>query len=176
MKQNFNFILLGKYDISSFKKKVKILTEADWDDYTYRQNTFREHAHTKTIPLLFNENFTDFPDKFKYYSHFEQEVQELEKFLRDYYKTGKIVRCIITKLLAGRAIPRHADGVKSLWDAHRHHIPLVTNNAVLFEVNGEVKNMKAGEVWEINNSIPHSVSNDSSRDRIHIIVDWNTNY
>jgi hypothetical protein len=173
---DFNFIFLGKFDISSFKKKILNLTEEDWNEYTFRQKVFREHAQTKTVPLLFNEQFTDFPDKFKFYSLFEEEVQQLEKFLFDYYKKGKIIRCIITKLLAHQQIPRHADGGSSLREGHRHHIPIVTNSKNQFEVNGEVKYLKPGEVWEINNSIFHSVANNSSKDRIHIIVDWNTKY
>ena len=176
MIDQFKFIFLGEFDISSFKKKILTLTEDDWDDYTYRQRTFREHARTKTIPLLFNEQFTDFPNKFKYYSMFEDEVLELEKFLFDYYKSGKIIRCIMTKLSANSIIPRHADGGNSLREAHRHHIAIITNPKILFEVELEVKNMKPGEVWEINNSVHHSVENRSDLDRIHIIVDWNTKY
>jgi tetratricopeptide (TPR) repeat protein len=53
---------------------------------------------------------------------------------------------------------------------------LITNDDVAFFVGGEEKNMKAGEFWEINNSVDHAVENRSGDDRIHIIVDWMPNY
>jgi tetratricopeptide (TPR) repeat protein len=45
-----------------------------------------------------------------------------------------------------------------------------------FFVGGEKKNMRAGELWEINNGLAHAVENRSDQDRIHIIIDWMPNY
>lgn len=32
--------------------------------------------------------------------------------------------------------------------------------------------MKEGEIWEINNSVTHSVDNISDEDRVHFIIDY----
>ena len=61
-------------------------------------------------------------------------------------------------------------------NSHRIHIPIVTGENNIFLVNGELKNMQVGEMWEINNELPHMVENRSDEDRIHLIVDWIPNY
>ena len=53
----------------------------------------------------------------------------------------------------------------------RHHIPIVTNDEVWFYVDGEKKNLKTGEIWEIDNTKLHKVENLSNKDRVHVIVD-----
>jgi len=55
------------------------------------------------------------------------------------------------------------------------HIPITTNDKVVFTVDGEKKNMQVGEFWEIDNSQDHSVENQGNEDRIHLIVDWMPN-
>ena len=55
---------------------------------------------------------------------------------------------------------------------HRTHIPITTNKSIKFMVGNEVKNLKEGEVWEINNADTHAVNNESDKDRVHLIVDY----
>ena len=55
---------------------------------------------------------------------------------------------------------------------HRIHVPIITNDEVVFSVGGEELNMREGEMWEINNATLHAVENRSEQDRIHLIVDW----
>ena len=46
----------------------------------------------------------------------------------------------------------------------------------MFTIEDEIKNLKIGEIWEINNSEKlHGVSNEGDEDRIHLIVDWKPN-
>jgi len=52
------------------------------------------------------------------------------------------------------------------------HLPVVTNDSVLFTVGGETKTLPAGELFEINNRRMHSVRNDSAEDRVHLILDF----
>ena len=40
-----------------------------------------------------------------------------------------------------------------------------------FFVDGEKKNLKTGEIWEIDNTKLHKVENLSNSDRVHLIVD-----
>jgi Flp pilus assembly protein TadD len=85
------------------------------------------------------------------------------------------VRLIFAKLAAGGAIPEHTDAGYSLLNCHRVHIPIVTNDQVVFSVGGERMVMHAGEFWEINNGGPHAVVNQGEDDQIHLIVDWMPN-
>jgi aspartyl/asparaginyl beta-hydroxylase (cupin superfamily) len=56
---------------------------------------------------------------------------------------------------------------------NRVHIPIITNKDVFFKIEDQIKQLKEGEMWEINNSERlHSVENNSNKDRIHLIIDW----
>ena len=79
---------------------------------------------------------------------------------------------IAVKLPGGGYIDTHKDFGKQLESGHRIHIPVITNESVLFTIGNETINMKQGEIWEINNQEEHSVVNDSIFDRIHLIIDW----
>jgi tetratricopeptide (TPR) repeat protein len=83
---------------------------------------------------------------------------------------------ILAKLVAGGTIPKHTDAGFSLLNCHRVHLPIITNDDVIFSVGGEDINMQVGELWEINNGTEHAVENRSAEDRIHLIVDWMPNY
>jgi hypothetical protein len=54
--------------------------------------------------------------------------------------------------------------------AARLHIPIVTNPAVDFVLNGRRVVMAAGECWYLRLSDPHSVDNGGA-DRIHLVID-----
>ena len=62
-----------------------------------------------------------------------------------------------------------ADNVK------RCHLA-TTNEECFFTVGDDKRNLKLGEIWEINNDKKtHGVSNNGDEDRIHLIVDWINN-
>jgi len=170
---DFNFKFIGSIDVNNIAYKVKSFTNDIWGDYDYRQKTFDAHKDTLTVPLLFEENFSDFPNTYKWYSLFEEQIKSLNSVFLEYYKTGWITRAILVNLPSGKIIPTHIDSGSSLEICHRHHIPIITNDKVSFKVGNEIKNMKSGDIWEINNSNkPHSVKNLGTEDRIHLILDW----
>lgn len=53
----------------------------------------------------------------------------------------------------------------------RLHIPVVTNPAVDFRLNGVRCVMAAGTCWYLRLSDPHSVSNRGPADRVHLVID-----
>jgi hypothetical protein len=57
----------------------------------------------------------------------------------------------------------------------RIHIPLETNADVNFELAGRAWPMRAGECWYVDVTEPHSVRNDGSAPRIHIVADCEVN-
>ncbi len=86
-------------------------------------------------------------------------------------------RCPLTsvrllRLKARSSIREHRD-YKLGWEdgEMRIHIPIVTNPAVAFFVNGERVPMQEGETWYVNVNLPHRVDNESDTDRIHLVVD-----
>lgn len=174
---NYNYQFVGKlnfFQSGNIIRKVKKITANEWDEYTFRQNTFAVHRHTKTIPIIFDEDFRMKEISYtKWYSSFETDLKKIQKIVSKKYGDGYINRCILTKLLSGRVISPHCDSGLALSLGKRIHIPLITNRNVEFSVDGEVKNMKRGEMWEINNTNKiHSVCNHGKDDRVHLILDY----
>ncbi|MCH9686086.1 MAG: aspartyl/asparaginyl beta-hydroxylase domain-containing protein, partial [Deltaproteobacteria bacterium] len=53
----------------------------------------------------------------------------------------------------------------------RFHVPIVTNPGVVFMVDGQWITMAPGEVWSLDTTYPHAVTNRGTEARVHLIVD-----
>ena len=81
-------------------------------------------------------------------------------------------RVMITKLAPGQTITPHADTAGKYANYFsRYHIPLQSGPGTLFRADDELVQMKPGEVWDFNAHAEHEVINNSTVDRIHLIVD-----
>jgi len=75
-------------------------------------------------------------------------------------------------LAAGAEIKPHRDRGGSLEDGlARLHIPIVTDPAVLFTLDGEDVHFSAGATWYMNANCLHAVRNGSARERVHLVLD-----
>lgn len=172
-----NYTFLGEIDPQEIKDFLKTLNEDEWIEDSIRQNTFDAHKYTETIPILWDFKFLSevrVGRKRKYYEHYSNTTfsSSLKEKLKEFYGYGKVIRILITKLKANKDITAHVDNNQGLELCHRVHIPIITNENVLFYIDGEEKNMKQGEMWEIDNQKMHWVKNQSDEDRIHFIVDY----
>jgi hypothetical protein len=181
-----NFRKIGDAEIAPIAGLVQQLTVEDWTVEDTRQKRYEVHQDTQFIGLVYDEDFrhmnaTKRPimDVFQPVLHpvFAQIAQYYESAPDIYVKFGKpvqgyFVRVSLVNLVPGGEIAEHRDKNFSLAHSHRIHIPIVTNEDVLFNVNGEVIHMKAGEMYEINNRRNHSVFNKGSEGRVHLILDW----
>lgn len=71
----------------------------------------------------------------------------------------------------GARVPLHVD-MHYHWRAHlRIHIPVVTNPGVRFTVGEESVHMAAGECWLFDSFQPHTVHNEGSEKRVHLVLD-----
>ena len=179
MKLN-NYLYLGKSDVSHIQNQLQNLDNNIWDLNQIRQNIYEIHKHTKSIDLMWSLESLSNPHyknkKSKEYLLFDIDnfLQQIKSLYINQYGKGKFVRIILTKLKAKQTIDLHQDFGKSLENCFRTHIPIITNPDVYFIVGGESKNMKVGEIWEINNRNPHMVINKSDFDRVHLIIDFDT--
>ena len=149
--ETFNFNYIEKVNISSFQEKV--LAIKNWDKYQHRQKTYEVHRQTKTIPLIFDEDFRE--ENLTYhedYYKFKKNIETVKKVFDRKLGKGYIVRAILVNLLSNSKINEHMDSGYSLESCNRIHIPIITNNEVYFTVGGERKNLKDGEMWQINNN------------------------
>jgi hypothetical protein len=78
----------------------------------------------------------------------------------------------LLRLEAGSVIKEHSDHQLAFEDGEvRLHIPVQTNEFVDFRVQGDRVVMNEGELWYLNLSLPHRVSNAGTKDRIHLVID-----
>jgi quercetin dioxygenase-like cupin family protein len=75
-------------------------------------------------------------------------------------------------LQAGAVIKEHRDNELAFEKGEaRLHFPVITNPEVEFYCEKERILLHQGECWYLNANLPHSVSNNSSTDRIHLVID-----
>lgn len=78
----------------------------------------------------------------------------------------------LMRLGPGAAILEHCDpDLDAAGGSARLHIPIVTNEAVSFLLNGSAVAMAPGELWYLRLLDPHAAANDGSVERIHLVVD-----
>ena len=172
--EDFRLRYLKNYNISEIQSEIYKLEE-EWLEDTHRQEIFEEHKETVTYFL------TDYSLEWKIgdtypgsvrnpesqlYSLVKPIIEELEQF-----HDGRVGRTIFPKLSANKNIKGHCDGGEYLSVVRRHHIPIITNPDVWFNVGKGWVNMFEGECWEINNRKWHEVSNESDKDRVHLLID-----
>jgi hypothetical protein len=80
-------------------------------------------------------------------------------------------RCVITRLEPGKKIEPHIDQGTPATFYTRFQVALQCEPGCNFIIDDEQVNFRAGEVWMINNRAEHSVINNSSVDRIALIID-----
>ena len=169
---NFNFV--ESVSIKDIKILINVFLDKDWKEFKHRQKTFKVHEETLTIPIIYNINFDkNLKKKQGIEGVFNSFLGMLKNIFIERYGEGDIVRAILVKLPANKSIEAHQDFGESLENTRRYHLPIETNDKVLFTVGGETKNLKAGDIWEIKNTDKvHSVKNNGETDRVHLIVDW----
>ena len=167
--KDFTYNFVGKLDISQY---VNYLKSHNWEEWTYRQDTWEVHSETKSVPIIADETYSNKGKKSKYYKYYEDLLLNVKPILKKYYGNGEIIRIELVNLPSDSEVKQHKDTGESLTKDKRIHLVLETNNKVIFKVDGVEKNMKVGEMWEINNTKYHSVTNGGNTDRFHLIIDY----
>lgn len=166
---SFNFKLHGNTDVNLIKEK---LIGLDWNAYEFRQKAYSVHSKTKTIPLMWDEqkkNIKHWPN----YELFKSNISDIEVLLNTVIGIGIIETAILINLPKNQKIDSHYDVGDYFSKRNRIHIPIITNEYCFFKIDAEIKNMKEGEIWEINNNEKeHSVENNGNEDRIHLLIDF----
>ena len=172
---NYNYV--GNIDVSVIKDKLLEVGEEIWLEHTLRQTQFNAHRETQTVELMWDIDSLPNNTQGKIHSNFynfniESLLVDLKPMYKELYGEGEFIRVLLVKLKKHSSIYPHEDYGDSLVTCRRTHIAVITNPLVTFIVGGEEKNMKEGEIWEINNSVTHSVENTSDQDRVHFIIDY----
>jgi quercetin dioxygenase-like cupin family protein len=82
----------------------------------------------------------------------------------------------LMRLEPGAVIKEHSDIQLAYEEGGvRLHLPVQTNSLVEFHLDGERVILNEGELWYLNLSLPHRVSNLGATDRIHLVIDGEVN-
>lgn len=176
---------IGKINLENIPKKLEKSTLFDSQlgysrihkKYITRKDQFNVHKNTENIILIWTTNnnpYLRFEDK-KMLILFESLVSLIKKKLKEIFKTYKnpiITKLVIAKLLPNSNIPQHIDNSEILRVIQRIHIPIITNSDVTVKINNKQFNMEFGKIYNFNNTLLHSVSNNSNKSRIHLIIDY----
>lgn len=165
---------------------IEKLDESAWDAESVRQQRYEAHRDTQTIPLVHDYDFRHIhPTRHPALSLFEPLIRPVLAIVADFYDAspegrklterygvGYFVRANLVRLVAGGSIAQHRDMNFSLTHSHRVHVPIITNDRVMFTVGDETLSIPEGEIYEINNRRLHSVTNESDEARVHLILDY----
>ena len=78
----------------------------------------------------------------------------------------------LMNLPAGKVVNTHTDYNCGYEDGvFRIHVPILTNEDVIFTLNDHPIKMKPGEAWYTNVNLPHGVVNKGQTDRINLVID-----
>ena len=178
-----NYRRIGSIDVAGIRQSIEALGSDAWDATAYRQRKWAVHAHTRSIPLIYDDDLRhENPTRRPMMDRFEAATKPAMDCIRAHFapvhaavgspaEEGYFVRVILAKLAGGGEIAAHTDAMPSLTRCHRIHLPILTNPSVEFWVNGDIRHLPEGELWEINNRRSHAVRN-LGADRIHAIFDY----
>ena len=176
-RKTLNFRDLGKVDISALKAAVLNIPEELWDlENADKPNRFEALDVTRHIVFRFVSNFRDWRQSYDrpLWTEWRQLLEPiLATATADYgYTNGVFPRVMLARMAAGGVIQPHRDANPAAKWPHKIHVPLITNENVIFYVEGARRHLVEGEAVEVNNMGTHSVENRGSTDRIHLIFEY----
>ena len=156
----------------TYKNKLIDLFDCDYNnrfDHLHNRKYFFKDVDSSFILHKFNIcdegkfiNFLKVSDKFIFN-------------IKTTYGKGKLYNLQIAKLKSKGKIPEHIDRGLFYLLSHRIHVPLITNQDVIFSIGGNKYNLRENMVYEVNNSREHSVINKTDNfERVHLILDYVT--
>jgi hypothetical protein len=167
---------LGDVDMQALSDRILAQEPAAWSEQMSRQQTYEVHRDTESIVMLFCDE--SWPDGEIYREPGWDRLSEvamplIDHIIESYYTSGgTLLRAMAAKLKAGGRIRPHVDLLKSFHMGHRIHVPITTNAAVRFMIEGKPYQFEVGKAYELNNQKKHSVINMSKEDRISFIFDY----
>ena len=168
---------LGSVDIAALRDAVLAIPEAVWDaENADKPNRFEALDRTRHIVFRFVDNFQDWRQ-----SHDRPLWAEWRALLepvlaqatRPYgYARAAYPRVMLARMAPGGVIKPHRDANPAAKWPHKIHVPIRTNDKVVFFVDGTGYRMPEGEAFEVNNMGVHAVENNGDSDRIHLIFEY----
>jgi hypothetical protein len=168
---------LGNVDIMSLREAVLAIPEAIWDaENADKPNRFEALDKTRHIVFRFVDNFQDWRQSHDrpLWAQWRALIEPvLEQATGPYgYARAAFPRVMLARMAPGGVIKPHRDANPAARWPHKIHVPIQTNDKVVFFVEGVGYRMPEGEAFEVNNMGVHAVENNGDSDRIHLIFEY----
>lgn len=168
---------LGQVDIAELRVAVDAIPEWLWDrENATKPNPFSALDKTRHIVFRFVTQWDDWRQSYdcRLWPEWRRLLEPvLAAGTRSYgYVNGRFPRVMLARMPAGGQILPHRDANPAAKWPHKIHVPLFTNEKVVFFVDGIGRNLAEGEAVEVNNLGVHAVRNDGDTDRIHLIFEY----
>ncbi|ABV35874.1 sec-C motif domain protein [Shewanella sediminis HAW-EB3] len=152
------------FDVERLKREVLQFDESDWAPH-------HEHFEgNSAIPLIsvgggFNNEFKGEMSQTPALTRCSYIQQAIASF-------GEVVgRSRLMRLAPGSEVPLHCD-INYHWHKRvRIHIPIVTEESVIFHCGEKQVHMAAGDCWIFDSWKHHKVINNSDCFRVHLVID-----
>ena len=153
-----NFRRIGSANIEHVKALAATLTDEDWTQESVRQQRYEVHKDTQSIPLVHDDDFRHTePTQHPALQTFAPVIRPILAITADFFDSsekgraltekhgiGYFIRANLVRLAPGGTIDEHRDGNFSLTHSHRVHVPIITNDRVLFKVGRETLSIPEG--------------------------------
>ena len=169
--------VLGSVDIAALREAVLAIPEAVWDaENADKPNRFEALDKTRHIVFRFIDNFQDWRQSHDrpLWAQWRALIDPvLAQATRPYgYARAAFPRVMLARMAPGGVIKPHRDANPAAKWPHKIHVPIQTNDKVVFFVDGVGYRMPEGEAFEVNNMGVHAVENNGDSDRIHLIFEY----
>lgn len=161
-----------QYDVAQLQAELAICLKNEWSDHFNQkdyqgcwQSTSLRSGSGKESDIYANYGVSTY-----------QNTQLLDRlpYFKDVIESWACEKETI-RLLAlhpGSEIKPHRDLGCSYQDGNfRLHIPIQTNNQVIFKVDEDAISLKEGSCWYVDFSKTHSIKNEGKEVRIHLVID-----
>lgn len=156
-----------------------------WDINITRQTTTEALRNTKMIGLRVNTDETNQAKTTLEWNNSltltNDPIVHFIPYFRDVYRYINLLfygkcsielgRVFFSKLSANSVIDLHTDTGKYFEYYDRFHFVIDGNDENIFYIREEPIVLKTGNVYWVNNHVPHRLENNSSTDRINLIFD-----
>lgn len=168
---------LGLIDIGELRAHVLAIPEAVWDlEDASKPNRFETLDKTRHIVFRFVRGLGDWRNSYDrpLWAEWRERLEPvLQRATEQYrYDRGAFPRIMLARMAPGGIIQPHRDNMPSATWPHKVHVPLQTNSQVGFFVDPTVHHFAEGQAVEVNNLGVHSVTNEGTEDRIHLIFEY----
>lgn len=165
---------LGAVDISGLADALALQPPELWDADADFQRALAPYRTTRTIYLKMTLGGPGAAARLlsgwrPLRSAFEPIAETIGRF---FPRPGRVLNAQIALLPPGGTIAAHRDRGPTLEASHRVHVPMTTHPDVDFMVERRGFALAVGQAYELDNMRIHAVTNRSSIDRIHLIVDY----